>query len=134
MGLKVREDVSQRILTESSRKLAAMVGTPGYRAILKGWIAEAALGLNAPEAEVLASGPEMAQIDEVLLREAAAELKALSGVEVRLRRSSGHPSAGQGVMVTSADGRMAFNNQVATRIERYQSEIRRLIYESLKES
>jgi vacuolar-type H+-ATPase subunit E/Vma4 len=134
MGLKVREEISRRVVEEAARKLAGMIRSPAYRDVLRGWIVEAALGLNAAEAEVLASGPEMAVIDDALLAAAAAELKALSGVEVRLRRSAAHPLVGQGVVVTARDGRTAFNNQVATRMERYQSEIRKLIYEALKES
>jgi vacuolar-type H+-ATPase subunit E/Vma4 len=134
MGLRVREEISQRVATGAGRKLAGMIGSPAYRDVLKGWIVEATLGLNAPEAEVLASGPEMAEVDDALLAAAAAEVKRLSGVTVRLSRSAGHPLVGQGVVITAGDGRTAFNNQVATRMERYQSEIRKLIYEALKES
>ena len=134
MGLKVREQVSRRTVEDASRKLAGMVGQPGYRSVLQGWVVEAVLGLNVPEAEVLASGPEMAQIDDTLLREAEREVEALAGVPVRLRRSSAQPLSGQGVVVTSLDGRTAFNNQVVTRMERYQSDIRKLIYKALKET
>jgi vacuolar-type H+-ATPase subunit E/Vma4 len=134
MGLKVREQVSRRTIEDASRKLAGMVGQPGYRSVLQGWVVEAVLGLNVPEAEVLASGPEMKQIDDTLLREAEREVEALSGAPVRLRRSSAQPLAGQGVVVTSLDGRTAFNNQVVTRMERYQSDIRKLIYKALKET
>lgn len=134
MALKVREQVSRRAVEEASRKLAGLVGQPAYRSVLRGWIVEAALGLNVPEAEVLASGPEMAQVDDALLREAEREVEALSGAPVRLRRSAAQPLTGQGVVVTSLDGRTAFNNQVVTRMERYQSDIRKLIYEALKES
>jgi vacuolar-type H+-ATPase subunit E/Vma4 len=134
LALKVREVVSQRVIVEASKELAGLIGKPAYREVLRGWIVEAALGLNAPQAEVLASGPEMAEIDDALLREAEAEVKELSGVAVSLLRSKAQPLVGQGVVVTSTDGRTAFNNQVATRMERYQSEVRKLIYEALKES
>ena len=134
LALKVREEVSRRILTGAAEKLAEMVGRPEYREVLKGWIVEAALGLGSSEAEVQASAREMPQIDEGLLAEAAREVAAITGAPVRLRRSGAQPVAGQGVVVTSANGRTAYNNQVATRMERYQSEIRKLIYEALKET
>ena len=133
MALKVREEISRRVLDESSKRLAELVGTPAYREVLREWIVEAALGLNVPEAEVLASGPEMARIDEALLAEAVRRVKSISGVDVVLRRSAAQPLQGQGVVLTAGNGRTAFNNQVATRVERYQSEIRKLIYEALKE-
>ncbi len=73
------------------------------------------------------------EIDELLLLEAARRVKEVSGVDVVLRRSAAQPLQGQGVVLTAGNGRTAFNNQVATRVERYQSEIRKLIYEALKE-
>jgi vacuolar-type H+-ATPase subunit E/Vma4 len=129
--LRAREEITRRVLEEATRRLAGQVGEPSYRDVLKGWIVEAALGLNAPEAEVLASGPEMLAIDEALLAEAAREVKTLAAMDVRLHRSRKQPLARQGVVLTSSDGRTAFNNQVATRMERYQTEIRKLIHDSL---
>jgi vacuolar-type H+-ATPase subunit E/Vma4 len=134
LSLKVREEVSRRILTGATQKLEELVGNAEYRAVLRGWIVEAALGLGASEAEVRASAREMAQIDEGLLAEAAREVAAITGNQVRLRRSEERQTAAQGIVVTSSDGRTAFNNQVVTRMERYQSDIRKLIYEALKES
>lgn len=133
-ALRAREQISQRTVAEASKKLAGMVGRPEYRAVLKGWIVEAVLGLNVAEAEVLASGLEMAQIDDELLGEAAAEAARLSGAPVTLRRSAAQPLQGQGVVVTSKDGKTAFNNQVATRLARYQSEVRKLIFGALEET
>jgi vacuolar-type H+-ATPase subunit E/Vma4 len=41
------------------------------------------------------------------------------------------PLKSQGVVLTAADGRTAFNNQVKTRMLRKQREIRMLIYNAL---
>jgi vacuolar-type H+-ATPase subunit E/Vma4 len=88
---------------------------------------EAAIGLGAPEASVNASAAERRQIDEQLLREARDKVEALTGRKVALTVAEGDPLIPQGVVLTAADGRVEFNNQVATRLLRRQSEIRKTI-------
>jgi vacuolar-type H+-ATPase subunit E/Vma4 len=50
---------------------------------------------------------------------------------VRLARATGDPLPGQGVVLLGREGRLAYNNQVATRLLRRQTEIRKLIYDTL---
>jgi len=45
--------------------------------------------------------------------------------------SEEEPLKSQGVVLTAADGRTAFNNQVKTRILRHKREIQTLIYNAL---
>ena len=108
------------------------MGQPAYRDVLKAWIVEAALGLRASEATVLATAAEMALIDDDLLAQTSAEVSRIAGTPVRLTRSKDWPANHQGVVLTSADRRTAFNNQVVTRLERYKGEIRKLIYGALR--
>ena len=91
----------------------------------------AAAKVNVSEgaaAEVNASKPELPLIDSKLLREAESKVKELCGRTVTLSKSAGDPLSAQGVVVTSRDGRRAFNNQVRTRLLRSQTEISRLIH------
>ena len=124
-----------RIVSEAQAavraRLAAMVGTGEYRRMLAGWIAEAAIGLGEAEAEVNASAAERAVIDAALLAEAERDALESAGRKVRLTLSGGPPLLGQGVVLTSTNGRVAYNNQVATRLLREQSRIRSLIQEAL---
>ena len=127
IDLRVREGVYEWIAAAVTRRLAELIGTPEYRTVLKGWIAEAAVGLDAREAEVIASPREMEFLDEQLLREAEAEVLEVIGKPVALRLSSASPPSVQGVVLTASDGRTAYNNQVPTRLLRNQSHVRRLI-------
>jgi vacuolar-type H+-ATPase subunit E/Vma4 len=129
--LKLREEVLRRVLGRARDKLAAAVKQSGYRQVLLGWIVEAAIGLNAPEATASVSAPERALLDEALLHEAEDEIKQLTGRNVSLKAAEGDPLVGQGVVLASTDGRVIFNNQVSTRFLRYQSEIRQIVYEAL---
>ncbi len=129
--LRVRDRIVVEAQDATRAKLAAMIGTPEYRAMLIGWIAEAAVGLGQPEAEVNASAAERALFDGDLLAEAQAEVMRSVGREVRLVPSKAQPLIGQGVVLTSPNGRIAYNNQVATRLLREQTRIRSLIHKAL---
>jgi vacuolar-type H+-ATPase subunit E/Vma4 len=110
-------------------RMKTRIAAPDYRAVLRCWIVEAARGLDVDAAEVNAGAAERELIDEALLREAM----DLLGNKVALTESKADPLGGQGVVLTSVDGRMAFNNQVRTRIQRRQREIQGLIHEALFE-
>jgi vacuolar-type H+-ATPase subunit E/Vma4 len=92
---------------------------------------EAAMGLSLPEAVVNASAAELALIDERLLSEVQERVSELTGRKVRLFKSKADPLVGQGVMLVGREGRLAFNNQVSTRLLRRQTEIRKKIHEIL---
>ncbi|MBN1837034.1 MAG: hypothetical protein JW820_14355 [Spirochaetales bacterium] len=135
-SLKVREEALRRVLQAVRERLGELAGAPadkdgGYRDVLLGWVVEAAIGLNVPEATVNVSAQERRFLDEKLLREAQARVEELTGRKVALTPAEGDPLVGQGVVLRSADGRLEFNNQVSTRLLRYQSEIRKLVFEAL---
>jgi vacuolar-type H+-ATPase subunit E/Vma4 len=125
--LKLQEQAVQEVLKRVRERLAAMVGSSEYREVLLAWIVEAAIGLGVSEAAVNASAAELKQIDESLLREAQDKVNELSGKKVRLTVADGDPLIPQGVVLMAAGGRVEFNNQVATRLLRRQSEIRKTI-------
>jgi vacuolar-type H+-ATPase subunit E/Vma4 len=131
IGLRVREQAARQVLEQARERLAGLIGTPEYREVLLGWIVEAAVGLGQAEAAVNASARELPQLDSRLLAEAQRRVQELTGREVRLSRAEGEPLAGQGVVLVARGGRLAFNNQVATRLLRRQTEIRKMIYDSL---
>jgi vacuolar-type H+-ATPase subunit E/Vma4 len=131
IGLRVREQATRLVLEQVRSRLREMAGTPEYREVLVGWIVEAAIGLSLPEATVNASAPELALIDERLLAEVQTRVQELTGAKVRLFKAAADPLVGQGLVLLGREGRLAFNNQVSTRLLRRQTEIRKIIYETL---
>jgi len=95
-------------------------------------VVEAAIGLGADEAEVNASPDELRLIDAAFLKEARDKVKELVLRKVTVTRSASTPLLLQGIVMSSADGRTAYNNQIRTRLLRNQSAIRKLIYERLQ--
>ena len=125
--LKLQEQAVQEVLRRVRGRLTEMVGSPEYREVLLAWIVEAAIGLGASQATVNASAAERKLIDKRLLQDAQDKITELSGKKVILTSADEDPLIPQGVVLKAADGRVEFNNQVATRLLRRQSEIRKTI-------
>lgn len=131
LSMRIQDSVVRDIMDRVEKKLGSMVDDAHYRSVLIDWITEAAIGLEAPSADVNASEKERRMIDKDLLSDAARKVHELTGKQVTLALSEAPPPKIQGVVLTAADGRTAFNNQVKTRLLRRQRDIRMMIYEVL---
>jgi vacuolar-type H+-ATPase subunit E/Vma4 len=129
--LKLQEQAVQEVLSRVRQRFAGMIGTPAYREVLLAWIVEGVIGLDVEQATVNASAAERKQIDKRLLQEAQGKVAELTGRKVSLALADGGPLIPQGVVLKAVDGRVEFNNQVATRLLRRQSEIRNIIQDKL---
>ena len=130
MRLEMMEKTYQDIISRCKGELDKLIGSPAYEKILEDWITEAAVGLRAESAQVNCSSRERDTVAAILPK-VEARVKSESGLKVSLVLSNNPPLPGQGVVVISADGRTAFNNQVSSRLFRLQSEIRKLVHNRL---
>lgn len=112
------------IMSAVVKKMAALVGSSSYRTVLIGWIAEAAIGLDKLEAMVSCSFKE--SIDDSMLREAERLITQSTGKQVQLHLNTA-TLTGQGIEVTSLDGKIAYNNQVSTRLIRHERKLKELM-------
>jgi vacuolar-type H+-ATPase subunit E/Vma4 len=131
LSMRIQDSIIQDILKRVETRLDALIGNEDYKSVLMDWIAEAAIGLDAESAHVNTTEEERAMIDEALLSKASEKIRELTGKHVTLTLSGEPPLKGQGIVLTAADGRTAFNNQVRTRMQRCQRDIRTMIYEAL---
>lgn len=129
--MHVQDSIVQDIMDRAEKKLRSMTGNEDYRSVLVNWITEAAIGLGAESARINASKEERALIDDRMLSEMARRIQKQTGKQISLTLSDANPLQSQGVVLTAADGRTAFNNQVRTRMLRKQREIRTMIYNIL---
>jgi len=130
-SMRVRDTIVQDIMDRVEKKLRPMTGDENYRSVLVNWITEAAIGLGAESARINASEEERALINDHMLSEIARGIQKQTGNQSSLTLSDAKPLLSQGVVLTAADGRTAFNNQIRTRMLRKQREIRTLIYNTL---
>ncbi|UCE49075.1 MAG: hypothetical protein JSW47_02820 [Phycisphaerales bacterium] len=130
-SMHIRDAMMHDIMDRVEKKFSSMIGDENYRSILIDWLTEAAVGLDAESATVNTSAAERGLIDERLLSEVRVLVRRRTGREVELTLSDAEPLQSQGVVVTAADGRTAFNNQVKTRMLRYKRQIQMLIHDKL---
>jgi vacuolar-type H+-ATPase subunit E/Vma4 len=130
-SMSVRSDLIQDIMNRVEKKLNSIIDDENYRSILINWIAEAFVGLGVEAAEINATQKERALIDDRLLSEVKEKIRMQTNKQAQLKLSDAEPLKSQGVVLTAADGRTAFNNQVRTRLMRNQREIQTLIYNAV---
>ncbi len=130
-SLQVQNVIVQDIQDRVIEAMAAKAKTAKYAKTLESWIVEAAAGLGATSALVNASARERKLLTKAVLSRAMAQVKTQTGDAVTLSLSEAEPLALQGVVLTSEDGRTAFNNQVKTRLSRNQRQIKRMIHDVL---
>lgn len=114
------------ILDRAQKKLQALTGTKGFSKILVDWISEAAIGLDLPEAKV--SGSPKFPVTDAMLDKAEAQVKELTGATVSLSIDP-RPTQTVGVVVSSPDGKVSYNNLVDVRLRRFDRDIKQLVEE-----
>jgi vacuolar-type H+-ATPase subunit E/Vma4 len=130
IGLETREKLYFDLTSSALVKLHNSIDTPMYQGIISSWIIEAALGLRATSVKVNCSQEEKAIVSGILSA-VESEIEKIGGISVKAEMSDEPPLTLPGVLVTSEDGKTAFNNQISNRMLRYQSEIRKLISDRL---
>ena len=124
--LKSLDSVYRDVMAEVDRRLQAEIESPAFSSVLVSWIAEAAIGLDRKEAKV--SFSEKTPVSEEMLRKAEALVKKETGASVVLTLDTERLS-GAGVVLSSMDGKVSYNNQLDVRMRRYSRDIRRIVQE-----
>ncbi len=130
--LKAQEELFALALKKVRDSLQNLIGRPEYSDILQGWIAEGAVGLSQEAIEVNASAEERKLITEELLKQAEKQVEKETGQQVKITLSQESPLQKQGVFLTTGNGRLAFNNTIEARMQRYSTMIRKMIYRQIQ--
>ncbi len=128
VALKIREKIINNVIDRVREKIRDKADSPAYPEIIRSWILEAAIGLGEEEAIVNGSVKELEIMTENYLRETEKKYHVLTGGKIKLIKSDKNPLFAQGVVLSSRNNKTAFNNQVPTRLLRYQAEIRKAIH------
>ena len=130
-SMRIQDSIMQEVKDKAEQKINSMTNETSYREVLINWITEAAIGLDTDSAQINALEKERTLINDQLISETEQKIQTKTGRKITLRLADALALKRQGVIVTAADGRTAYNNQVKTRIQRKEREIRMLIYETL---
>jgi len=132
MRLKAQEELFSLALKKVRDSLSTLKGKPEYPGILKGWIVEGAIGLGQDRLSVNSSTEERPLLTGSLLKEAEKEIGEKTGRRVKIELSKEAPLMSQGVFLSSANGRLAFNNLIEARLQRYSTAVRKMIYQQIQ--
>ncbi len=114
------------VMDEVGKRIDALASDGGLRDYLVSWIAEAAIGLDRKKAKVAFS--QKAPVDRQMLDDAQALVRKITGADVFL--SLDEKRVGEiGVIVSSEDSKVSYNNLLSTRIRRYGKDIKKIIQE-----
>jgi len=126
--LKAQEELFALALKKVRGSLQNLIGQPGYTGILQGWVVEGAVGLGQQELVVNASAEERKLLTDALLKQIEKIAENQTGQQVTISLSQEAPLQKQGVFLTTSNGRLAFNNTIEARMQRYSTMIRKMIY------
>jgi len=115
-ALMMGDRFKARLMEALVQRMEQLSSSQEYEKILVGWIAEAAVGIDRPEARVQCSFKE--HITPEMLNQAKRLVETSTGKSVKLVFDE-VPLTSQGVVVSSIDGKVSYDNRVVTRVERY---------------
>jgi len=130
-NLKGKELIFNQIIDRVKMNIEEKIKSPEYPDILMNWIIEATLGLGADKVMINCSLKEKKLLTEDFLKKLSEKVLQLIGKKIEYEISEDPPLLGQGVVLSSIDGKTAYNNQVSSRIIREQMNIRKLIFQEL---
>jgi V/A-type H+-transporting ATPase subunit E len=128
-SMRIRDEIFDQVMSRTRERLKSLVEGKDYSEVLLNLMVEAVMGLDAHVVKVNGSETERKIITQKLLDEVERRVKSLAGRKIRLELSEESPLQGLGVVLTSDDGRTAYNNQLETRMKRLSSDARRIIYD-----
>lgn len=108
------------------KHVTSLLDTKKVAQHLSTWIAEAAIGLDLKEAKVAFS--RQCPVKEEHLKEATFLVQEATGAKITLHLDP-KPVQGLGVIVSSMDDTVSFNNQVEIRLRRFDRVVRSMIQE-----
>ncbi|MGC9313086.1 MAG: V-type ATP synthase subunit E [Sediminispirochaetaceae bacterium] len=130
--LKAQEELFALALKKIRESLQNQIGRPEYSDVLRGWVVEGAVGLGQEDLLVNATAEERKLLTDTLLKQAEKKAEEETGRRVKISLSKEAPLQKQGVFLTTGSGRLAFNNTVEARMQRYSTVIRKMIYRQIQ--
>ena len=124
--LKAMDSAYKEVLANVNAYFEKAASTPEFKSVLTNWIAEAAIGLDKTSAKVAFS--TKSPVDEKMLRDAEKLVFDATGAKVDLSLDS-QRCHGIGVVLSSLDGQISFDNELDVRLRRYQKDIRKIVQE-----
>jgi vacuolar-type H+-ATPase subunit E/Vma4 len=129
--LELRYAVVAKVMSLVMDQLHALTTQSDYERILMAWVVEATLALDTTEVDVQVGKRELVLLSDDFLAQTQAQLLAQFGRNTILQRHASGAHDDMGPMVKTLDGKMAYNNTLTARLERYKKQIQQVIFQEL---
>lgn len=129
--LELRYVLVAKVMSLMMDQLHDLATKEVYTKTLMMWIVEAALALDAPQLDVKVGKNEGELLSDDFLAQAQEHLKTQFGRTVVLTRHPAGAHEGMGPLVKTMDGKMAYNNTLTARLDRYKKPIQQAIFQEL---
>ncbi|HEU17056.1 MAG TPA: hypothetical protein ENO38_05245 [Nitrososphaeria archaeon] len=126
--LRIMDEKSEDIMREAMSRISAMPRDSDYEKIFLALLEEASVAVGSPELVVRPAAPDAALARKVLTR--ASRTKRFRGVSLKL--SDEVVESVGGLVVSSADGKVSYDNTFEARLARYRETIKSAIADELK--
>lgn len=126
MELKKLDSSYAKVLSLVENRWEEVIKDKSFESVLVKWIAEAAIGLNLPEAKV--SFSKKAPVTDEMLKEAEKLVLDATNFKVKLTLDECYTSE-VGVVVSSLDDKISYNNLISTRSRRFKKQIKDIVQE-----
>lgn len=124
LSLKQHSALFSEVLSRLESDIQEIPSRPDYPALLSNWIVEGILGLGLDE--VIVSCGQNDPVDDKMLCECAEQAMRRTGRKYKV--SLGYSNLIEsGVIISSPDQRVSFNNLISSRLRRYKSEINDIV-------
>ncbi|HBE04690.1 MAG: hypothetical protein A2096_01210 [Spirochaetes bacterium GWF1_41_5] len=130
IGLTSQEKIIRLLLTEAKNRLLQEKSSEEYKSVICGWISEAIVGLGEKEAFLHAGSYEKNIIDETILRQAQNNARN-NGYECQVKISAESANFKEAGIMLSASNNTAYTNSIETRLQRFEQQIRKIIFEEV---
>lgn len=105
-------------------EMASIIESKAYSQALIEWITEGAIALEAEQVKVSTSKQEV--ISDEMIQKAQSLVERIVSRKVKIERDI-TPLSTQGVLVSTMDGKIAYNNSINVRFMRLKSEFERVL-------
>ncbi len=129
--LRNREIFIEKIISDAVLRIDQMISSTNYPEILVDLILEAVVGLNHEKVVLNCSKEEKVAISSPLLSRIAYRAEEITGQDISITLSREPSSKSRGVVLTTSDGRVSYNNQISARLIRKKRKLEIIIRESI---
>gem|GEM_PF-6688776 len=128
-NLRNRKKVNSAVNKSFYEKIEEQISTDQYNNFLIKLIAEGAIAVNDDSPVVSCSFRE--KVTDDVLSEAERLIETKTGKKIKLGFVEETKLSGQGIVVESSNGRIAYNNQIKSRLRRFDEDIKMIIINGL---